>query len=325
MSRSQTIPLACRRLATLLSALAVLAVGPSLRACPVPVYQYSLEHWETDPYVVVVRGGENLSELQLAALGLLEAAARGNEGHTPANLELRREPAHEGDTAARVELFYPKSTGIRAMVWSGDLNPENAAAIVDSPLRAELAKALAGRTSAVWVLLGSGDRAADREAENTLRRELDLAAKSIVVPESADWGGEKVAIDHKVNFKILRIGREDPAERIFAEMLLASEPDLKSDFADQPMVFPVYGRGLALYALVGKGINAATIRSATEFLTGPCSCQIKSGNPGTDLLLSMDWAKEVEAKTPATVGGTTGTGGFLQKLDEAGAAKEGKP
>ena len=311
-----------RRAAALGAAFALCAVLPGLRACPVPVYQYSLEHWETDPYVVVVRGGADLSEAQLAAVALLESAAAGSEGRAPANVELRREDAPEGGATASLELFYPKSTGIRAMVWSGDLTPENAAAIVDSPLRSELANLLAARTSAVWVLLESGDRAADREAENTLRRELDLAAKSIVVPESADWGGEKVDIDHKVRFKILKLGRESAEEKILAEMLMASEPDLKTDFADHPMAFPVYGRGLVLYALVGKGINATTIRSATEFLTGPCSCQIKSGNPGTDLLLSMDWAKEVEAKTPATVGGTTGTGGFLQKLDEAGGDKD---
>lgn len=311
-------PTASRVIAALVG---LILTTSGVSACPVPVYQYSLEHWATDPYPLVIHTGETLSEEALAAVTFLESAARGSE--VPANLELRRELAKAGSEATpRIELFYPKATGIRVPVWSGDLSLENARAIVNSPLRDTVGKALAARTSAVWVLLESGDKGADNEAENTLRRELDRAAKTLVIPETADWGGETVKIDHKVNFKILRVNREDPAERVFVEMLLASEPDLKSDFEGEPMAFPIYGRGLILYALVGKGINASTIRSATEFLTGPCSCQIKAGNPGTDLLLAMDWDKEVQATTPETVGGTTGTGGFLQKLDEAGKAKE---
>lgn len=297
--------------------LAVLAASGA-RACPVPVYQYSLEHWKTDSYEAVVHAGETLSEDQLAAVACLESSAGGGEG--AANLDLRREAGASG--AARIELFYPKATGIRAPVWTGDLSLATARALVASPLRERVGKALAERTSAVWILLESGDKAADDAAENTLRRELERAAKTLVIPETAEWGGETVKIDHKVNFKILRLGRGDPAETVLVEMLLASEPDLKSDFNDQPMAFPVYGRGLVLYALVGKGINASTIRSATEFLAGPCSCQIKAGNPGTDLLLAVDWEKVVETTTPETVGGTTGAGGFLQKLDEAGKPGE---
>lgn len=300
----------------ILAALALAAL-PSLLACPVPVYQYSLEHWETDPYIAVIRSEGALSEEQLAAVALLEAAASGNGERAPANLELRRDGAPDGAGSARIDLYYPEISGIRVPAWTGELSLENVEAIVDSPLRAETASLLADRTSAVWVLLESGDRSADREAEGVLRRELELAAKTAVVPETAEWGGETVEIDHQVSFEILRLRRDDPAERVFVEMLLASEPDLKSDFNDQPMAFPVYGRGLILYALVGKGINAATIRSATEFLTGPCSCQIKAANPGTDLLLSMDWDAAIEATTPAAVGGTTGTGGFLRGLDEA--------
>jgi hypothetical protein len=55
------------------------------------------------------------------------------------------------------------------------------------------------------------------------------------------------------------------------------------------MVFPVYGRGLVLYAMIGSGIHAATITAAAEFLTGACSCEVKSQNPGLELLLTADW------------------------------------
>jgi hypothetical protein len=70
--------------------------------------------------------------------------------------------------------------------------------------------------------------------------------------------------------------------------LLNSEPDLH-EYSDQPLAFPVFGRGIVLYALVGKGISPETIKSASSFIVGPCSCQVKEQNPGFDLLLSHDW------------------------------------
>jgi hypothetical protein len=69
--------------------------------------------------------------------------------------------------------------------------------------------------------------------------------------------------------------------------LLNSESDLR-DYKE-PMAFPVFGRGRVLYAVVGQGISADTIRKASSFIAGPCSCQVKEQNPGFDLLLSCDW------------------------------------
>jgi hypothetical protein len=70
-------------------------------------------------------------------------------------------------------------------------------------------------------------------------------------------------------------------------MLLATEPDLKQ--SSGPIAFPVFGQGRALYALVGKGIKHETIDEAASFLIGSCSCQVKEKNPGSDLLMAVDW------------------------------------
>ena len=72
------------------------------------------------------------------------------------------------------------------------------------------------------------------------------------------------------------------------ETLLSSEPDLHG--RDEPMAFPVFGRGRVLYALVGAGVNADNVRHALDFLVGGCSCTIKRENPGVDLLLTADWS-----------------------------------
>ena len=75
-------------------------------------------------------------------------------------------------------------------------------------------------------------------------------------------------------------------------MLLASEADLKD--LDEPMVFPVYGRGRFMPPMVGKGITDENITHDAEFLTGPCSCQIKRQNPGTDLLAAVNWESLIQ-------------------------------
>ncbi len=288
-------------------------------ACPVPVYQYSLEHWEPDPYRIIVHPGANLSADEQAAITRLKQAQQGEPIAT--NIEVTVKPA-TSEVGSRLEMFFPAIAPIKTAIWEGDLTADNVEAILSSPARQKIAEALMQRTSAVWVMIETGDRRADRELEQMLERTLNRIARETIISESADWGGETVALDSNVNFRIVRISPSDPAERMFVKMLLASEPDLATDFDGMPKVFPVYGRGIMLYALVGRGINEWTLGSAAEFLTGPCSCQIKAANPGTDILIAADWSTHIVPMTPAAVGGTTGTGGFLRALDETDQQEE---
>ncbi len=293
-----------------------LALLPGLLwACPIPVYQYALEHWSSDPYELTLKMGHAPAGEQKDALAILQRAADGDP--PPANVRLTIEHL-EGD-AARLEVRYPAIARSRQTVWDGDLSVEAAKLLLSSPARTRVGEALARRTTAVWLLLESGNRQTDGDAEALLRRELARLEKELIIPETAEWGGQEVKIDHNVNFQVIRIRRDDPAERMFVRMLLASEADLETEFKDQPIVFPIYGRGLILYALVGRGINASTIGEAIAFLTGPCSCQIKAGNPGTDLLMDTDWTAKVAATTPASVGETVGAGSFLRRMDDAEA------
>lgn len=89
-------------------------------------------------------------------------------------------------------------------------------------------------------------------------------------------------------FSILALSRTDPEEQMLLVMLLNSEPDLH-EYADEPMAFPVFGRGRVLCALVGAGIRADNIREIVAFMTGPCGCEIKAMNPGIDLLMAANW------------------------------------
>ena len=58
---------------------------------------------------------------------------------------------------------------------------------------------------------------------------------------------------------------------------------------DEPVVFPVFGRGRVLGTLAGDEIEAQNIQDVIAFLLNPCSCQIKIANPGFDLLMRADW------------------------------------
>jgi len=59
----------------------------------------------------------------------------------------------------------------------------------------------------------------------------------------------------------------------------------------------VFGKGRVLLPLVGKGINEENTLGDCSYLCGPCSCQVKNQNPGTDLLVKADWWTSLEGSS----------------------------
>jgi hypothetical protein len=153
----------------------------------------------------------------------------------------------------------------------------------------------------VWVLLEGGAKGEDDAAATALDAELKKLAKDLALPEKEEdeddpRGGPQADIPLKIAFSILRVSRTDAAERMFVRLLTQCDKDLHD--TKQPVVFPVFGRGRALCALTGKNLNAQAYREVSEFLTGPCSCQVKDANPGVDLLLAADWDAILEGQPP---------------------------
>ena len=274
-------------------------------ACSVPVFRYALERWPADVYDVLVfhRGG--LPPKDQAVVDWLEQHVSGDGAS--ANCRVR-----VVDVAAQLDkpiqavwerqskpelpwmvVCYPWRLGIPQDAWSGRLSADVARRLLDSPARREIGKRLLDGDSVVWVLLESGDRAANEAAAKRLGAELGELQKMLEPPESAQApDNDQAAWDDadgplRVAFSIVRVRRDDPAEAMLVHMLLRTEPDLHT--FTEPMAFPVFGRGRVLYALVGKGINADTIGEACGFLVGPCFCQAKYLNPGVDLLTAVDW------------------------------------
>ncbi len=304
----------------------------NIKACPIPVFRYALEFWDADPYSIEIFYENSFDPGEEELVNYLLSASRG--GEITANLELRNLDIKGNiDDISRgylnnisppefpwVVLRYPRVSGINEVIWSGPLNKENVDLLVNSPAREAIAGKLVDDATAVWIFLESGDRRKDRDAIDLLNKQLRRLEQTLVLPDLELWWksspGDNDEKKPVVNFEVVTVSRDDPREAYLVEMLVNSENDLK-DFESEPMVFPVYGRGIALWAIVGKGINEWNIRDAAEFLTGPCSCQAKLLNPGVDLLMAMDWDNVVENISDASLANPlSGMGDFSSREAE---------
>ncbi len=260
-----------------------------------------------------------LSDEQQAALDMLQNAAKGEGLHANVNLSWRDYSQALVSPPENVELpyvrvSYPSMSGIRGPFWEGPLDKEVIEKeLLHSPMRQKIVELLLDRKTAVWVLLESGNRSKDRRARRTLETELKRLEETLTFPDAgdADWGD----LVDKADFTILSLERDDPDEQVLVNMLLGSERDLR-DYEDQPIVFPIYGRGLIMYALIGDGLNAWTLTHAGEFLTGATSGEVKNQNPGVDMLMSVAWADKVEVRSVHDAMGVH-TGGFMDRMEEA--------
>ncbi|WP_397569839.1 hypothetical protein [Schlesneria sp. T3-172] len=301
--------------------LAVTAPWSLAWACNVPVFRYALEHWAPDAYRGVVFHRGPLSTEDQSQLAFLQSQFEGRRVNLSirtvdlddsSNLDEKRlldaasrlnpgAPAGTDETSLVVQL--PAYLEMDQPIWIGNLHASTLATLLDSSVRQSLLQKLADGQTAVWVLIDSGDPAQDDVAAATLEQELAELTRTLTLPELTD-SPEDIIQDGppvRVEFSLIRIRRDDPAEQDFIALLQSCEPDLAT--LNEPMVFPVFGRCRALLPLVGAGIASDTIRSSAAFLAGACSCQVKELNPGFDLLITADWRQLLSwAKLPATAG-----------------------
>lgn len=288
--------------------LALLFTTPAASACNVPVFRYALEKWHAGKYEVFVFHDAKLTAEQEGALKLLQDAAVADPLRVNIKVEvidLKAEPAKElvqlyqslkTKLMPVVTVLYPVATRIDTPVWTGPLLPDEAKKLMDSPARAKIGAEILKGNSAVWVMLRSGNKAKDDKAAQLVTEELLKLEKTLKLPVLTDDPEDKLTnkdVPLKLKFSVVQLERDDPAEGAFVEMLLNSEKDEEGIPAlrtlTEPMVFPVFGRGRGMYALVGAGINEDNLFDAAKFLIGPCTCKVKEQNPGFDLLMNVDW------------------------------------
>lgn len=311
-----------RHLAAALACLAVCLSAAVANACSVPVFRYALERWPSCPYEVTVTHREPLTDEEKALVDRLRELSV--EAGEPNGL-LRLAVAPTGETGARppqIALRYPEAIGVQGVVWRGPLTAANIDKLLGSPARVELARRLVGGQSGVFVLLACGDADKDATARRTLRGEINRLEKTLELPKPppGEWDDliydtEGPPEDLRIEFSVLTVDRDDPAEEVFGAMLLEAEANL---YADEPVVFPVFGRALAHWALVGRGINRENIDAAARLLVGPCSCIVREDYRGVDLMIDMDWDAAL-AGSPSSVPtfepSVQGTSAFAETTD----------
>ena len=296
-------------------AAAILFVGSqSLLACNVPVFRYALERWQADSYELLILHQNDLNGEQRRKIDQIKTASRQSGGSL--NLRVQEYDLRSNSDAMLNRIWEDHSSEdgqpIGVLLYSANarevpdrivsikpLEKIQAASLIDSPARKAVVDQLLSGNSAVWVFLASGRDEEDREAYQRLKEQIEWNKKNLTLPkqevlEADEFFDRENPIELRLDFSIVTVGRDDPNERFFVEMLLGSESDLEE--LDQPMAFPVIGRGRVLYALVGQGIYKDTIEMACKFVVGPCSCQVKDQNPGFDLLLNADWDLKTNSK-----------------------------
>ena len=313
----------------------VLAPSPAL-ACDVPVFRYALERWRAETYQLVVFRREPLGEGEREALRLLDRgdAAPVNcqvlEVDLSAPLEAGLKELWESQSSPALPraVLRPKSPGAAAVtIWSGPPTAEAIRSLVDSPARREIARRILAGETIVWLLLESGDRAADDRTAERVESRLRKLEKEVKLREAApaagEAAGEATAADRpaerpiplKIQFSLLRLARNDPAEALLVDFLLKMRATSQPGDLTRPAVFPTFGRGRVLCSMEGEDIDDE-MRDAAEFLNGPCSCEVKELNPGMDLLIAADWDRALRGEQ-LTAPELVGVAGLLAKASPA--------
>jgi len=279
----------------LVAAFTAFGTDPGL-ACDNPVYRYALENWDAADFLLMVAAGQAAARPELDRLTKLEPRPNLRLLDAGDDDPLRRLAADEGGELVLLAPAAERASGPVA-VWSG-AGPEAVARIVDSPTRRDLAARLIAGEAIVWVVVES-DSAADMDRqleklgtlittyiETVVSQDESLRASP---PPAVPGVPTAEPIDKSAfwppRMSILRVRADDPAEEVLVALLRSNldEP------AAGPHVFPVFGRGRVLGGMPLAKLDAAKFRSAGDFLTGACSCEVKEMNPGRDLLVAADW------------------------------------
>lgn len=292
----------------------VFVLSGAAAACDTPVYRFAMYSpaWVPWPYEVLYVHARQEGSDDAAVLKRLEEVASGQ--FKASNVTFRKLDASQATNVARETPYLQELCRTRhaelplfvvaaphgLVLFAGKLDGADVDALLDSPARKQLCKLLAGGKIVFLMLEGktpadndAAERIARQVAERAGRGEIEIPPPPGKNAPGALVPGKDPAA--KLDVTVLRVARGDEREKWFVRMLMQVEGDL-AKYADQPLVFPVFGRGRALppYATL-KGITAEGLSGELSYIGGPCSCEDRTLNPGVDLLTTWDWPAAAEA------------------------------
>jgi hypothetical protein len=318
LTRSRRTPVH-RTLRRVVCAIA-LAASPAAFSCSTPVYRYALERWMPQPYDIVVfqpgmaKPDDKSADPAHQALNESEA----NITVTDVDVSAPILPEYAALWSACKDkplpwmaVRFPQNVPADGPFCSVAFTVENIARLLHSPLRQRLAERMTAGDAAEWILVESGDKAADDSKaellQNTLKKLSDdftVAAHDRALanepgdPDIQDPPNRRPNDDAgKVTFSLMRVAHASPEEEIFLRMLVGNEQPAATGADPQPRAFLVFGRGRVLGSMTGTEIQEANIQTASAFLSGPCMCEVKEQNPGMDLLMDVNWNEVLNHKT----------------------------
>ncbi len=262
-------------------------------ACTVPVFRYALEQWPPDNYVIEAYVGEHVSEEGAKALALLDKC--GPDKETAVNVAVKKIEVKEAGGEPQIKVYMPRA---KTPFWEAELTVKNVQRLIDSPARRKVVEKIIDGDSAVWIVVGGGDEETDAKVSADLETYLEQVKGHLSLPDgenttlvAEDTEDEAVV---RISFDVVRIRRTDPEEQCLVEMLLNSRRGLES--IKDPMAFPVFGRGRVINPLIGRGINVQMVAQSCRYVVDSCSCDVKSENPGCDLLMAVNWEDGIQGR-----------------------------
>ncbi|MCB1274948.1 hypothetical protein [Prosthecobacter sp.] len=281
------------RLATLLT----LICTSGACACTIPVFRYALDRWEADKFHLLI-------PKDVAQDTSVQDLLRPLRANGKANLDITT-----SSDAALKAAELRSSRNSDQLVWSGALDKTSLGSLLESPVRQKIVEHILAGDSVVWVVADNGsplDTAAADHVEKRLKFLEQVAALPVQDPNDPDSQlGPGPPL--KLKFTVMRIRRDDPAEKPLLRMLTGPggeiDPD-KTSFAAA-----VFGRGRVLGAWPLEILDDASLEDVSMFLVGRCGCRMKNENPGWDILLNVDWEKslgEASLAVHSTAGSISG-------------------
>jgi hypothetical protein len=266
-----------------------LALAVTVTACSVPVFRYALERWWPDVYPATVTYSGQLSEADLEQAERLGVPDYDSE--FIANVYARTQQVETAESPQpMLTVKFPPP--IERTLWSGPLTKDAVDKLLDSPVRKAIRKRILSGESAVFLFVGGKNAESNTVALTTLTNEIATLEKELQLPEIAPH--DRAAVldgsagpELKIDFSVIEIKRDDPAEEVLVNNLL----EIDEEFAkiEEPLVFATFGRGRALPPLIGEQITPEIIQDVCFYIVGQCSCEIKAQNIGFDLLMNGNW------------------------------------
>lgn len=277
------------------------------RGCALPVFSYALKNWPQAPHQIILFHDKPLTVdekallkklKQFKYLDNLDIVDCDTSQEVPPRLKKAWEIAKKNSYTTMMLYLYNEPD---FPLFNGPFNSASVSTLTNLKIRKKISKLLIDGDTAVWLLLKSGDKKKDKSISKKLKKILNEAEKELKLPHELDdsdteydtQDGEEINL--KIKFTIIEIDKNNPESKLLLSTLAILYPAIYEN--KETLIVPVFGQGRALIVLEDNEITKDNIFDICSFITGPCSCQIKSQNPGIDLFIPADWYSTEEYDT----------------------------